>query len=102
MSGSKLPGPGAYKTVNGISGKGEYFVSTIPSTKGFGFGRGARILSNSVSYSRLNTPGPGHYRTMTEFGYIENPREDIMSKTMGSFKPKSGLRRSLNKSMPKL
>lgn len=98
---SKAPGPGTYKIANGISGKGEYFLSNIPSTKGFGFSKGARNLSNCGSYSRLYTPGPGRYRTLTEFGYMENIKESELLKTSGGFYKKR-LNRSVNKSMPKL
>jgi len=102
MSLSKGPGPGTYKMSNGISANGKYFVSTIPSVKGFGFGRGTRLLSSSASFSRLDTPGPGCYRAQTEFGYIENPREDNMSKTIGSFKEKKGSKHGLRRNMSKL
>lgn len=97
---NKVPGPGAYKIANGISGSGEYFLSKIPSTKGFGFAKGVRNLSNCSSYSRLKTPGPGCYRTLSEFGYMESANEGFL-KTAGGFN-KRKLVRTASKSVSKL
>eukprot|EP00826_Nyctotherus_ovalis_P065148 TRINITY_DN956_c0_g6_i1.p1 TRINITY_DN956_c0_g6~~TRINITY_DN956_c0_g6_i1.p1 ORF type:complete len:208 (-),score=16.42 TRINITY_DN956_c0_g6_i1:51-674(-) len=100
ISMNQVPGPGAYRIANGISGSGEYFLSKIPSTKGFGFAKGARNLSNCSSYSRLKTPGPGCYRTMSEFGYMENANKGFL-KTASGFNKKK-LMHTASKSMPKL
>jgi len=56
-------------------------------------------LSNSSSYSRLNTPGPGRYRTITEFGYMESFDEKNLFKTSKGFCKKGGINHSINKSL---
>jgi hypothetical protein len=80
------PGPGCYQVVNGISGKGVYYLSTIPSYHAANMARGGRVTAPG-SRVRTATPGPGTYSTPSEFGYYSNARIDTLQK---------GDKRSLN------
>jgi len=67
----RAPGPGAYAPKDGISAQGDYFVSTMQSSKATHFAKGTRNSSASVP-SRSFTPGPGSYRVPSEFGCYED------------------------------
>lgn len=72
-------GPGWYPLSNGISGKGIYILSTIPSRHCLNISKNAR---GSTGYTRAQTatPGPGTYSVPSEFGYYSNARIDSIQK----------------------
>lgn len=80
----RAPGPGTYAPKDGISAQGDYFVSTMKSSKAQHFAKGPRNASLATA-SRTSTPGPGSYRVPSEFGYYEigtSTIADRASKTM--------------------
>eukprot|EP00826_Nyctotherus_ovalis_P003954 TRINITY_DN10820_c0_g1_i5.p1 TRINITY_DN10820_c0_g1~~TRINITY_DN10820_c0_g1_i5.p1 ORF type:complete len:288 (+),score=19.40 TRINITY_DN10820_c0_g1_i5:224-1087(+) len=78
---SEGPGPGTYKTANGISGHGSYFLSTVPSSRAARFGREPRV---SRTRQRPKTPGPGSYRIPSDFGGVQSGRGQM--RTAGACK----------------
>ena len=65
----KYPGPGQYETKPSLNKEGSYFISRFQSSFSRKFGREQR---NSITKSRtISTPGPGTYRSPSEFGYYE-------------------------------
>ena len=64
-----MPGPGTYQPKDGISAKGDYFVSTMQSSKASLFSKGARNQSVVRTKSGTLIPGPGTYEVPSEFGY---------------------------------
>ncbi len=86
----QVPGPGTYQPKNDISLTGNYFLSTMQSSKAMHFAKGPRIPSTkTVNGSRASTPGPGSYRVPSEFGYYEKKGSSIEKRanktTVGGF-----------------
>lgn len=75
---SLIPGPTSYKTSNGISGKGEYSLSTLPAARAKSFGKCPRVCP--IVDVKPAIPGPGAYKVISEFGTYEKREKKANSK----------------------
>ena len=68
---NKVPGPGKYETIDKLSNSGKY----IPSTStGYGkryFDKEKRVSDFEFKAKKNYNPGPGTYRTPSEFGQYD-------------------------------
>ena len=60
-----IAGPGQYDTKPSINTDGSYFISRFKSSLARRFGKEQREIERN---SALRTPGPGSYRSPSEFG----------------------------------
>ena len=73
---SKTPGPGEYTPQLGISKGGNYIVSTCKTSIAHSFGT---LKRETIQMTRgIGTPGPGNYRTTSEFGIYSKEKKKLV------------------------
>lgn len=67
------PGPGDYEPKTGMSSTGQYYIASCKNTGSRSFSKAARAGFPGVKKGKgyIETPGPGTYRLMSEFGLYE-------------------------------
>lgn len=70
-STSDAPGPGVYKPQNDLSNEGKYVLSKNVSNGQRKFLDGRRLSFTEIMARRSFTPGPGSYRSPSEFGQYD-------------------------------
>ena len=70
-----VPGPGNYKPQNDLSREGKYVLSRNKSAGKRAIMDGRRQSFIDLTKKSQFTPGPGSYRTPSDFGHYDNKRE---------------------------
>lgn len=81
---SLIPGPSSYNTCKAISNNGKSAISTIQSVK---LGQFSKIQRQcSLGVVKPNTPGPGAYHIISEFGNYERKEDTGLKRNKSMYK----------------
>jgi hypothetical protein len=76
---SNFPGPGEHEAKGNVADLNGSYLShfhSLTEQRGFGTKTAVRISSTHQS-PRFNTPGPGHYRPPSDFGYVDFRQDKV-------------------------
>ena len=78
-AGTDVPGAGVYRPQNDLSNEGKYVLSKNVSAGKRKFLDGRRLSFTELAARRSFTPGPGSYRSPSEFGQYDLTKEMRLS-----------------------